>query len=140
MTKPNLGEHHQLWWNLLPLLPKLHLKFVIFATQITFEICYLCYPNYTWWMKLVRDVRDCLWKNEVFFFFFYSLVYVFVSSVYHCKRNFPVGVLRLQKDIWRTPSWLNAESVTLDEHTQENIWDVVKDGEQIENKILNGME
>ena len=40
------------------------------------EICYLCYPNYTWWMKLVRDVRDCLWKNEVFFFFFYSLVYV----------------------------------------------------------------
>lgn len=111
-------------------------KFVTFAAQI----CYLCYPNYTWWMKLVRDVRDCLWKNEVFFFFFYSLVYVFVSSVYHCKRNFPVGVLRLQKDIWRTPSWLNAESVTLDEHTQENIWDVVKDGEQIENKILNGME
>lgn len=111
-------------------------EFVTFAAQI----CYLCYPNYTWWMKLVRDVRDCLWKNEVFFFFFYSLFYVFVSSVYHCKRNFPVGVLRLQKDIWRTPSWLNAESVTLDEHTQENIWDVVKDGEQIENKILNGME
>ena len=46
----------------------------------------------------------------------------------------------VQKNKWRTPSWLNAQSVTLDEHTQENIWDVVKDGEQIENKILHGME
>ena len=62
-------------WNLLPLLPKLHLKFVTFATQITLEIYYLCYPNYTRWMKLVRDVRDCLWKNKVFFFFFLFLLF-----------------------------------------------------------------
>ena len=110
-------------------------------------ICYLCCPNLLPLLpklhlmnEIGKRCKRLPLKKWVFFFFFYSLVYVFVSSVYHCKRNFPVGVLRLQKDIWRTPSWLNAESVTLDEHTQENIWDVVKDGEQIENKILNGME
>ena len=44
------------------------------------------------------------------------------------------------KKTWRIPSWLNAESVTLDGHTQERNLDLVKVGEQIKNMILNGMQ
>ena len=63
VTKPNLQEDHQLWWNLLPLLPKLHLMneigkrckrlplkkwgFFFLFLLFSLRLCFFCLPLQT---------------------------------------------------------------------------------------------